>query len=214
MLAALTFGIIEGPSLGWTSVPIVIALVLAAAALAGILAYEPRRVDPLIELRFFRSIPFSGANIIAVVAFAALGSFLYLNSIYLQEARGYSPLQTGLLMLPLAVVSLIWGPLNGRVLARHGARPCLILAGLALTAVGVILATVTTTTPIPLLLVAYAAMGLGNSAVGSPITATSVAGMPIAQAGVAAGVNSTTRQVGITMGVRHRRRHARGRRPR
>jgi EmrB/QacA subfamily drug resistance transporter len=201
MLAALTFGIIEGPSLGWTSAPIVAAIVLAAAALAGILAYEPRRADPLVELRFFRSVPFSGANVIAVVAFAALGSFLYLNSIYLQESRGFSPLRTGLLILPLAIVSLVWGPLNGRVLARHGARPCLILAGLALAAVGVILATVTPTTPIVLLLVAYAAMGLGNSAVGSPITATAVAGMPIAQAGVAAGVSSTTRQVGSTIGV-------------
>jgi EmrB/QacA subfamily drug resistance transporter len=201
LLGAVTYGIIEGPSLGWTSAPVVIALILAAAALAGLLGYEPRRADPLIELRFFRSIPFSGANVIAVAAFAALGSFLYLNSIYLQEARGDSPLRTGLLLAPLALVSLIWGPVNGRVLARYGARPCLILAGLALIVVGVILARVTISTPVPLLLVAYAAMGLGNSAVGAPITATAVAGMPLAQAGVAAGVSSTTRQIGATVGV-------------
>jgi hypothetical protein len=72
---------------------------------------------------------------------------------------------------------------------------------LALTATGVILSTVTTSTMIVVLLVAYAAMGLGNSAVSAPITHTAVAGMPPAQAGVAAGVSSTTRQVGQTIGV-------------
>jgi hypothetical protein len=72
---------------------------------------------------------------------------------------------------------------------------------LALTATGVILSTVTTSTMIVVLLVAYAAMGLGNSAVSAPITHTAVAGMPPAQAGVAAGVSSTTRQVGQTLGV-------------
>jgi MFS family permease len=126
---------------------------------------------------------------------------LYLNSFCLQEARGYSALDTGLLTLPLAVVSVIWGPLNGRVLARHGSRVPLVLAGFALIAAGVILSAVTTSTMIVVLLVAYAAMGLGNSAVSAPITHTAVAGMPPAQAGVAAGVSSTTRQVGQTIGV-------------
>ena len=200
-LASLTCGIIEGPRLGWSSPAIVAAFAVTAASLAGIVWYEPRRSQPLLELRLFRSIPFSGANVIAVVAFAALGSFLYLNSIYLQEARGFSALDTGLLTLPLAVVSVIWGPLNGRVLARYGSRVPLVLAGLALIATGVILSAVTTSTMIVVLLVAYAAMGLGNSAVGAPITHTAVAGMPPAQAGVAAGVSSTTRQVGGTIGV-------------
>jgi MFS family permease len=87
------------------------------------------------------------------------------------------------------VVSVIWGPLNGRVLARHGSRVPLVLAGFALIATGVILSAVTTSTMIVVLLVAYAAMGLGNSAVSAPITHTAVAGMPPAQAGVAAGVS-------------------------
>jgi EmrB/QacA subfamily drug resistance transporter len=201
MLACLTYGIIEGPRLGWSAPVIIAAFAVSAVSLAGIIWYEPRRSQPLLELRFFRSIPFSAANLIAVAAFAALGSFLYLNSIYLQEARGYSALDTGLLTLPLAVVSVIWGPVNGRVLARYGSRVPLALAGLALLATGLILATVTTSTSIIVLLVAYAAMGLGNSAVGAPITHTAVAGMPPAQAGVAAGVSSTARQVGQTIGV-------------
>jgi EmrB/QacA subfamily drug resistance transporter len=201
MLSSLTYGIIEGPRLGWGS-PVELAIFgLAAICLIGILVYEPRRTEPLLELRFFRSIPFSAANLIAVVAFAGIGSFLYLNSIYLQDARGYNALDTGLLTLPVSVVSVIWGPLNGHLLARFGARVPFMLAGAAFVVAGVMLAVVSSGTSIGWLLVAYGAMGFANSAVGTPITHTAVAGMPPAQAGVAAGINSTTRQFGSTIGV-------------
>jgi MFS family permease len=146
-------------------------------------------------------VPFSAANLIAVFSFASLGAFLYLNSIYLQEARGYSPLDAGLLMLPLAVVSVAWGPRNGKILGTHGSRIPLLIAGTALTAAAVILTQVSLTTPVAWLLIAYALMGLGNSAVGAPITHTAVAAMPPEQAGAAAGVSSATRQVGQTIGV-------------
>jgi EmrB/QacA subfamily drug resistance transporter len=201
LLATLVFGVIEGPHLGWGSPAIIVVLASALVALIGFLAYEPRVTEPLLDLRFFRSIPFSAANLIAVFSFASLGAFLYLNSIYLQDARGYSPLHTGLLMVPLAIVSVIWGPRNGKILAKFGSRIPLMIAGIALTAAAVILTQVTLTTPIAWLLIAYALMGLGNSAVGAPITHTAVAGMPIEQAGVAAGVSSTTRQIGQTIGV-------------
>jgi EmrB/QacA subfamily drug resistance transporter len=201
LLASLTYGIIEGPRLGWTSLETIAIFALALAALAGILIYEPRRYEPLLELRFYRSIPFAAANAIAIVAFAALGSFLYLNSIYLQDARGFSALTTGLLMLPLAIVSLIWGPLNGHLLARVGARIPFVLAGAGFVVSGIILALTTTSTPIVVLLLAYAAMGFANAAVGTPITHTTVSGWPPAQAGVAAGINSTVRQVGQTIGI-------------
>src|SRR5262249_3941937 len=100
-LAALTFGIIEGPGRGWTSPEILGCFALAAAALLGLLWYEPRRTDPLLELRFFRSAPFSGATLIAVGGFAALGGFLFLNTLYLQDVRGFSALRAGLLTLPV-----------------------------------------------------------------------------------------------------------------
>jgi EmrB/QacA subfamily drug resistance transporter len=120
LLAGLVFGVIEGPKLGWDTPAIVAALAVAADALAAFLAVESRRSEPLLDPRFFRSVPCSAANLIAVFSFASLGAFLYLNSIYLQEARGYSPLDAGLLMLPLAVVSVLWGPRNGKILAKHG----------------------------------------------------------------------------------------------
>jgi EmrB/QacA subfamily drug resistance transporter len=200
-LAGLVFGVIEGPKLGWSTPAIIVPLAAAAVALAAFLVVEFRRSEPLLDPRFFRSVPFSAANLIAVLSFGSLGAFLYLNSIYLQEARGYSPLDAGLLMLPLAVVSVLWGPRNGKILGRHGSRIPLLIAGTALTAAAVILTQISLTTPIAWLLVAYALMGLGNSAVGAPITHTAVAGMPREQAGAAAGVSSATRQIGQTVGV-------------
>jgi EmrB/QacA subfamily drug resistance transporter len=200
-LAGLVFGVIEGPKLGWSTPAIIAPLAVAAVALAAFVVVEFRRSEPLLDPRFFRSVPFSAANLIAVFSFASLGAFLYLNSIYLQESRGYSPLEAGLLMLPLAVVSVLWGPRNGKILGKHGSRLPLLIAGAALTAAAVVLTQVSLTTPIAWLLVAYALMGLGNSAVGAPITHTAVAGMPRGQAGAAAGVSSATRQIGQTVGV-------------
>jgi hypothetical protein len=197
----LVFGVIEGPHLGWASPAIIAVFAVALAAFLGFHFCEPRVRGPVLDLRFFHGIPFSAANLIAVFSFAARGAFLYLNSIYLQDARGYSALHTGLLMVPLAIVSVFRGPRNGKILARFGSRVPLIIAGISRALAGAILTPVTVTTSILWLLVADALMGLDSSSVGAPITHTAVVGMPPDQAGVAAGVSSTTRQIGQTIGV-------------
>src|SRR5690348_9300318 len=129
LLATLTFGIIEAPSRGWGSPEIVAALTAAAAALVALLAYEPRRRDPLLDVRFFGSIPFSAAIAISVTAFAAFGGFLFLNTLYLQEARGLSPVEAGLATLPVALMTMLASPLSGRLVGRRGPRLPLLLAG-------------------------------------------------------------------------------------
>ncbi|GIH91776.1 MFS transporter [Planobispora siamensis] len=201
LLATLTYGIIEGPVAGWGSAPTLICFAAAAVALAGLLIYEPRRRDPLIDLRFFRSLPFSGAAVIALSAFAGLGGFLFLNTLYLQNVRGLSALQAGLCTLPMALTALVAAPLSGRLVARRGPRPSLVVAGAGLAASGVLLTFVTSATPLPALLAVYAVFGLGFGMVNAPVTNTAVSGMPLAQAGVAAAVASTSRQVGQALGV-------------
>src|SRR5205823_5431554 len=74
----------------------------SAVCFAILIPYELRRAEPLLELRFFRSAPFSGASVIAVLAFASLGGFLFLNTLYLQDVRGLSPLNAGLYLLPMS----------------------------------------------------------------------------------------------------------------
>ena len=92
------------------------------AALLGLLRYEPRRDEPLIDLRFFRSAPFSGATVIAVSAFAALGGFLFLSTLYLQNVRGLDALHAGLWMLPMAFLCFVCAPVAGRLVGSRGPR--------------------------------------------------------------------------------------------
>jgi len=200
-LASVTYAIIEGPAAGWTSVKIIGFFVLAAAAAVGLMTYEPRRFEPLIDLRFFRSAPFSGATVIAVSAFAALGGFLFLNTLYLQEVRGYSAFHAGLYTLPMAAMMIVFAPLSGRIVGARGPRLPLIVAGLAITASGIMLTHLTVTTPTIWLIITYLVFGLGFGVVNAPITNTAVSGMPRSQAGVAAAVASTSRQVGSSLGV-------------
>jgi EmrB/QacA subfamily drug resistance transporter len=200
-LASLTFGIIEGATLGWASAPILVAFLVAALCLVGILVYEPRRFEPLIELGFFRSFPFSASNIMAILSFAALGSFLFLNSLYLQQGRGFSAFTAGLLVMPLAIVSIVFAPLSGRILARRGPRIPLTIAGVGIGLTGVLLSFIDASTPIWWLLIAYTVMGFGNAAMGAPISQAAVAGMPGDRIGVATGMSSSSRQVGATLGV-------------
>lgn len=90
MLASVVYGIIEGPRLGWSSAEIIGCFALSAVALGALILYEPRCDEPLLDLRFFRSAPFSGGTVIAIGSFAALGGFLFLNTLYLQDVRGYT----------------------------------------------------------------------------------------------------------------------------
>ncbi|MFE6891779.1 MFS transporter [Streptomyces sp. NPDC057694] len=201
LLGSLTYAIIEAPSAGWTSARIVGCAVVAAAALAGILRYEPRRTEPLIDLRFFRSAPFSGAAVIAVCGFAALGGFLFVSTLYLQDVRGLDALHAGLWMLPMATMALVCAPLSGRLVGNRGPRLPLLIAGSTMTVSGVMFAAFDAETSNWSLVVAYVLFGIGFGFVNAPITNTAVSGMPRAQAGVAAAVASTSRQIGQTLGV-------------
>jgi EmrB/QacA subfamily drug resistance transporter len=201
LLACLTYAIIEAPDAGWTSPQTLGLFAVSAAALALLIAYESRRREPLIELRFFRSLPFSGATAIAVIAFAAFGGFLFLTTLYLQQARGLSPLSAGLYMLPLAGMTLVAGPLSGALLGRAGPRPPLLIGGAGVCAGGLMLTGLTPTTAPAWLFAAYAVFGLGFAAINPPITNTAVSGMPPDQAGVAAAIASTSRQIGATLGI-------------
>ncbi|MCW2869773.1 MFS transporter [Actinacidiphila oryziradicis] len=201
LLGSVTYGIIEGSGAGWTSPLILGCAAVAVCSLGGLLAYERRRADPLIELRFFRSAPFSGATVIAVNAFAALGGFLFLNTLYLQDTRGLSALDAGLHMLPMAAMALIFAPISGRIVGNRGPRLPLLLAGTAMTASGVLFAGFDAESSNPKLFTAYVLFGIGFGFVNAPITNTAVSGMPREQAGVAAAVASTSRQVGQSLGV-------------
>ncbi|WP_151481341.1 MFS transporter [Streptomyces albicerus] len=199
LLGSLTYAIIEAPSSGAGKTLVFGGIALAA--LVALLRYEPRRDEPLIDLRFFRSVPFSGATVVAISAFAALGGFLFLSTLYLQNVRGLDALHAGLWMLPMAAMTFVCAPLSGRLVGSRGPRVSLLVAGTAMTASGVLFAAFEAETTNATLVIGYVLFGLGFGFVNAPITNTAVSGMPRAQAGVAAAVASTSRQIGQTLGV-------------
>jgi len=201
VLGTLTYAIIEGPSAGYVSAEILLLFVLAVAGLAFLIGFERRRREPLIEVRLFRSAPFAGATVIAVCAFAALGGFLFLNTLYLQDVRGLSALHAGLYTLPMAGMTFVFGPISGRLVGAKGPRPSLVLAGIAMLVSSLMLTNLSATTSLAWLFTAYAIFGFGFGLVNAPITNTAVSGLPIEQAGVAAAFASASRQIGQSLGV-------------
>ncbi|MER5969387.1 MFS transporter [Streptomyces sp. NPDC002055] len=201
LLGSLTYAIIEGPAAGWTSPLILTCAAVALLAAVTLVRYEQRREEPLIDPRFFHSAPFSGATVIAVSAFAALGGFLFLSTLYLQEIKGLSALQAGVWMLPMAATTFVCAPLSGRLVAVRGPRLPLLLAGVSMAASGLLFAVFDAQRSDGLLLTGYVLFGVGFGLVNAPITNTAVSGMPRSQAGVAAAVASTSRQVGQSLGV-------------
>ncbi|MFJ6928145.1 MFS transporter [Streptomyces nigra] len=199
LFGSLTYAIIEAPTA--PAAEVLVFGGLALAALAGLLVHEPRRAEPLIDLRFFRSAPFSGATVIAVSAFAALGGFLFLSTLYLQNVRGLDALHAGLWMLPMAALCFVCAPVAGRVVGNRGPRLPLLIAGASMTASGILFAAFEAESSNATLVLGYILFGLGFGFVNAPITNTAVSGMPRAQAGVAAAVASTSRQLGQALGV-------------
>jgi MFS family permease len=200
-LATLTYAVIEGQSHGWTSVLILGLFALSLVSFAIFVPYELRRADPLVEVRFFRSAPFSGATAIAVLTFASFGAFLLLNTLYLQEVRRFSALHAGLCTLPLALCGIVMPPIAGRLSASRGNRLPLLVAATCMLVGALLLTGLAADTSMAVIFCSYVVFGIGLGSVNAPITNTMISGMPPAQAGVAAGIAATSRQVGATIGV-------------
>ncbi len=201
LLGLLIYGIIEVPAYGWTSFEILACLIGAAACFVGFIAYERVRKEPLIDIRFFRSVPFSGASIIALCTFTALGGFSILNTLYLQDILHFSPLQAGIAFLPMAVALAISSPISGRIIGRYGTRISLLIGGAAIAIAGLLAAIEYNNLPFIGLLVCYALVGSGVGWINASISNTALSGMPRSQAGAAAGIASTMRQLGQALGV-------------
>jgi len=201
VLGGVVTAIIGSRSAGWTAQAVLGLLAAAALGVAGLLAYEPRRTDPLLELRLFRSPPFSAAIVTALLALCGFGAFLFVTTQYLQEGRGLSALGTGLCLLPVGGLVLVLSPVTGRVVGERGPRLPLLVAGAALALGGGASLGLTPAIPLPAVLATYLLFGVFLATVNPPITNSAVAGAPRSMAGVAASVASAGRQTGTTLGV-------------
>ncbi|MCX5502199.1 MFS transporter [Streptomyces sp. NBC_00053] len=201
VLGGVVLAITESRESGWTS-PFILGL-LAASVLGGlgILRYESRRVDPLLELRLFRSVPFGSAILMALFALCGFSAFLFMTTQYLQNVRGMSALTAGLCLLPVGALVVVVSPFTGRLVGARGPRMPLVVAGCALALGGGASLRLTPDTPLPAVLAVYLLFGVFLSTVNPPITNTAVSGMPRSMAGVATSLASAGRQTGTTLGV-------------
>lgn len=195
--------LIEGPRIGWASPAALACYAVAVAATTAFARVELRRAEPLIDLGLFRRPPFASAVLGAVAVFAALSVSLLLTTLYLQDARGWTPLAAGAATLPMALGATVCAPWSGRLTGRLGPRRPLLLAG-GFTAAGGLCMVGLSLGPgpsVPLLLSAYLLIGIGFGFANAPLTHTAVGGLPPSRAGVAGAVTSTARQIGSAVGI-------------
>ena len=200
-LFALVYGIIEAPSNGWTDPMILVSFTVAAIVLASFVVWERRSDHPMLNLEFFKNPRFTAANIsITLVFFALFGSLFFLTQ-YLQFVLGYSALQAGYRVAPIALVLIVVSPITGRLVNRVGNK-ILVVFGMAVVAGGLwFLSTATIDSGYGHVLVSIMILGTGMALAMTPATESIMGSLPLAKAGVGSAMNDTTRQVGGALGV-------------
>ena len=200
-LFLLVFALIRGNSEGWGSPLIVGFLAGSAALLVAFLAVERAQERPMLDLTLFRKPTFGGAAITAFALSASMFSLFLYIALYMQNVLGYSPLETGIRFLPVTVVSFFAAAASGRLSARLPARG-LLGGGLALVGTGILLMRgVEPGSDWTELLAGFAVAGLGIGVVNPPLASTAIGVVAPARSGMASGINSTFRQVGIATGI-------------
>jgi EmrB/QacA subfamily drug resistance transporter len=200
-LFLLVYAIIRGNEKGWGSTLIVSMFAASAVLLAAFLVSQFVQKNAMLDVSLFRKPTFSGASIVAFTLSASMfAMFLYLT-LYLQTILGLSPLQTGLRFLPVTVVSFFVAALSGNLSARIPVRFLLGL-GLLLVAVGLLLMRgLNASSTWTALLAGFIVSGAGIGFVNPALASTAVGVVPPQRSGMASGINSTFRQVGIATGI-------------
>ena len=201
-LGAVAFALIEGPELGWTSVSVVGALVLAIGALGAFTLVELRSRHPMLPLTMFRERQFSATNAITFLLYASVGGAFFLVPVQLQIGTGYSPLEAGAALLPVTVIELIFSARSGRLATKIGPRTQLI-AGPFIFAASLLLLTRITGHQgyVASVLPAVTLMGIGVATFVAPLTATVMASATPERAGLASAINNDVARIGSLLAV-------------
>jgi EmrB/QacA subfamily drug resistance transporter len=201
-LLGITFGIVRGQSLGWTSLTILGSVGVGALLVAAFVAWELRAPAPMLPMRFFRSRTFAATNGVSLAMYFGVFGSIFLLAQFFQVAQGYSPLEAGLRTLPWTAMPIFFAPLAGLLSDRIGSRPLMAL-GLALQA-GAVAWLATISTPD----VAYGSLvppfvmaGTGMSLVFAPAANAVLSAVRPSEAGQASGANNAIRELGGVLGV-------------
>jgi EmrB/QacA subfamily drug resistance transporter len=199
-LVSLVYAIIEAPSRGWTDPLVMTMFGLAAVLIAVFLWWETRTEHPMLQLSFFENPRFSAASVAITLVFFAMFGTVFLNTQYLQFVLGFTPLEAGFRVMPVATM-IVAAPLSARFTERFGTKR-VVTTGLVIVAAAMsILATITVDTGYGRVAVALAILGAGMGTAMAPATESIMGSLPLAKAGVGSAMNDTTRQIGGALGV-------------
>ncbi|UUY05750.1 MFS transporter [Svornostia abyssi] len=201
-LLGLTFGIVRGESLGWTSTTVVTSITVGMLLLVAFLLWERRAAAPMLPLRFFKARGFSATNGVAFAMFFGTFGSIFLLSQYFQTAQGYSPFEAGLRTLPWTGMPMLVAPIAGLLSDRIGSRP-LMVAGLALqaAALGWLSTLLDPATPYSDVVIPFVMAGTGMALVFAPSTNAILASVRPQEVGQASGATNAIREVGGVLGV-------------
>ncbi|MCO5177342.1 MAG: MFS transporter [Thermomicrobiales bacterium] len=200
-IASLTWALIEAGNRGWGDSLIVGALALAAVLFVSFVLVELRTERPMVPMRFFRSSTFTGANIVAFAVSFLIAGIAFFGTLYLQNVHGFSPVRSGLALLPMVAVMMVASPISGMMVGRIGASK-LLAAGMVVAGIGTLLfmrANVHGTYMD--ILPSYLVMGLGMSLIFAPMTTAVLNSVEAGKSGVASAVNGAIREIGNAFGV-------------
>jgi EmrB/QacA subfamily drug resistance transporter len=199
-LVTLVYGIIQAPEDGWTD-PLILAAFAVAAVLAVAFIWWERRVQhPLLRLELFRNPRFSAASGAITMVFFALFGSVFLLTQHLQFVLGYTPLQAGVRILPVATL-IVAAPASARLVERVGTKVVVVAGLLIVTGALWLLSTVQISDGYGLVAAALALLGTGMGLAMAPATESIMGALPLAKAGVGSATNDTTRQIGGALGV-------------
>jgi EmrB/QacA subfamily drug resistance transporter len=199
-LTALVWAIIEGPN-GWTHTSVVGGFVLAAVLLAAFGLWERRTRYPMLDMSLFRNPRFSAASGSIMLTFFAMFGTLFLLTQFLQDVMGYTALQTGIRLLPMAAVQMVIAPASARIVERVGSK-IVVAVGLVTAAGGLVLASrLTADATYGQVVIALLILAAGLALVMPTATESIMGSLPPAKAGVGSAVNDTTRELGGALGV-------------
>ena len=200
-LTALLYGIIQAPEHGWTTASTITAFVAALILMAGFVVWESRREDPMLDVSLFRDPRFSAASAaVTLVMFALVGGMFFLTQ-HLQFVLGYTPLQAGLRLIPVAVALAVAAPQSAALAKRFGTRT-VVAVGLATAAAGLlILSGASVDSGYGIVAATMLVAGAGIGLAGTPATDSIMGAVPEGKAGVGSAVNDTTREVGGALGI-------------
>jgi EmrB/QacA subfamily drug resistance transporter len=200
-LVSIVYALIEAPTEGWASTKTLVILGFGLVVLAVFVWWERRSDHPMLDVNFFRNRRFSAANAAITLIFFAMFGSIFLLTQYMQFTLGYSPLSSGVRLLPYAVTMMIVAPASARVVEWIGSKVT-VAAGLALACIALFLmAGLQVDTSYPDLAWRLVVLAAGMGLVMAPATDSVMGSLPLAKAGVGSAVNDTTRQVGGALGV-------------